>query len=171
MKKLHFYSIFTPCILLFFGLFLAGCGQDSAQMSTMESFSADSVVSYINDSVKAVDTTFILSVPDDHTDGEFSITPYLSLTLEEGEDGLLDKIELLCTRITDRDSRYSAGFYSSILINALTPDISDEFEEFANDPSDMSWDSNDTIVTYVPLSDEAFRLSFVPKSDYMETKG
>lgn len=150
--------------LILSSLLLSGCSQNNSKPETMEHMTSDDIISYINKGVEDVDNVFILPIPETD-DNEKEITPYLKLSFEEGSDGYLDEIKLLCFSMTDEETGYSAGFYSSLLISYLAPEISEEFTEVASN-NNMSWDSNDTIVTYTVLSGGASELSFIPKSEY-----
>ena len=152
--------------LILSSLLLTGCNQNNSTPKTIEHMTSDDIISYINEGVEDVDNVFILPIPETD-DNEKEITPYLKLRFEEGSDGYLDEIKLLCFSMIDEETGYSAGFYSSLLISYLTPDISEEFAEVAQN-SNMSWDSNDTIVSYTVLSGKVSELSFIPKSEYQK---
>lgn len=143
---------------------LTGCSQSNSKPSTMEYMTPDDIISYINEGVEDTDNAFILPIPETD-ENEKQITPYLKLNLEQGSDGYLDEIKLSCYSMNDEETGYSAGFYSSLLISYLTPEIGEEFAEIAPNNS-MSWDSNDTIVSYTVVSGKASELSFIPKSEY-----
>lgn len=167
MKK-YIFALLISC-----SIFLTGCGAQSNpadDLIKMEDLSAEDIITYINDGVKEVDNAFIVPIPESTDYKKIKITPYLALTLEEGDDGLLTGIKLICYDIPDEETGYSYGFYSSLLISALSPDISDEFEDCANNATTMSWDSNDTIIKYTAIPSGASQLTFEPKSDYLASK-
>ncbi|WNX85758.1 hypothetical protein RWV98_05685 [Agathobaculum sp. NTUH-O15-33] len=152
------FSFLICCLMLFA---LSGCGEPKQQNQKMQDFSASEIIDYINGVVSETDNNLVLPIPDTSETDEIGVTAYLRISFTAGEDNLLDEINLYWYNTSfSPESGYTAGFYASVLLNALTPEIADEVGEALDSTTSMVWDSNNTSVKYLHISENANRIIF-----------